>query len=135
MDQAHDTLAHIGIDAIVFDHAFNPIAVHDNNAVGQCHHLRHVTGNDENGGAAVCKLAQQIVQIGLGLDVDANRRFVYNQQLHVGGKPLGDADLLLVAAGKIAHGLAQARRLHLKFLQKRGDCRTDAAVGKHAECV
>ncbi len=54
-------------------------------------------------------LADQLVQIGLGLDVDADRRLVDDQDLGVGGEPLGDRHLLLVAAREIADGLVERR--------------------------
>ena len=52
------------------------------------------------------EVAQQFVQIGLGLDVDADRGLVDDQDAHAGREPFGDADLLLVAARKVADELA-----------------------------
>ena len=53
-------------------------------------------------------LADQLVQIGLGLDVDADGRLVDDQDLGVRRQPLGDRDLLLVAAGEVADRLRRA---------------------------
>ena len=63
-------------------------------------------------------LADQLVEIGLGLDVDADRRLVDDQDLGIGGEPLGDRHLLLVAAGEVADGLRERRRADLEPLDE-----------------
>ena len=48
--------------------------------------------------------ADQLEQLGFGADVDAAARLVEEQHARVGLQPLGDDDLLLVAAGQRLHG-------------------------------
>ena len=59
-------------------------------------------------------LADQLVQVALRLDVDADGRLVDDQDVGVGGEPLGDRHLLLVAAGEVADGLRERRRADLE---------------------
>jgi len=47
-------------------------AVHDQDAVGERDHFRHVARDEENRGALAGDLADELMQVGLGLDVDAD---------------------------------------------------------------
>ena len=67
---------------------------------------------------AVGDLADQLVEVGLGLDVDADRRLVDDQDLGIGREPLGDRHLLLVAAREIADRLAERRRADFEALDE-----------------
>ena len=51
------------------------------------------------------------VDLELGAHVDAAGRLVEDQQVRVGEHPLGQDDLLLVAAGELADAVVDARRL------------------------
>ena len=59
------------------------------------------------------ELADQVVDAGLGADVDAARRLVEDQDLRLRLQPLGEHDLLLVAAREEAHLLLGAARAQL----------------------
>ena len=62
------------------------------------------------------KLAHQAVDLGLGADVDAARRLVHDEDARLGREPFRQADLLLVAAGKLSDDLADAARADLELL-------------------
>src|SRR5204863_3489656 len=47
---------------------------------------------------------------------DPSRRLVEDEDLRVGGEPLGDDDLLLVASGEVPHLLANAWRLDVESM-------------------
>src|SRR5712691_9184219 len=53
----------------------------------------------------------------LGFDVDPHRGFVDDQDLRLGGEPLGDADLLLVAARERSHRLRQRMRADVELAE------------------
>jgi hypothetical protein len=57
------------------------------------------------------QLVEQVIDLALGAHVDAARRLVEDQDLGVGGQPLADDDLLLVAAREVLDLLLQAGRL------------------------
>ena len=59
----------------------------------------------------VGELVEQPVDLLLGADVDAAGRLVEDEHVAVLGQPLGEDDLLLVAAGEVLHGLVDRRRL------------------------
>ena len=83
--------AHRAVVAGVGELAGDAIAVHHDDPVGQRDHLGHVAGDQQDRRALVGQLAQQLVQIGLGLDVDADRRLVDDQDLDPGRQPFRDA--------------------------------------------
>lgn len=51
------------------------------------------------------RLAEQQVNIALGADIDAAGRLIEDDDIRVVQQPLGDNDLLLVAAGQVARNL------------------------------
>ena len=55
------------------------------------------------------EVVEKPVDLALGADVDAARRLVEDQDVGVAREPLGDDDLLLVAAGEVAGLLARPR--------------------------
>ena len=57
------------------------------------------------------KVRDRPVDVGLRPDVDAVRRLVEDEDARLGGEPLGEHDLLLVAAGQAAHRLRRRRGL------------------------
>ena len=59
---------------------------------------------------------EQLVDLGLGADVDAARRLVEEQDVAVAQQPLGDDDLLLVAAREQPHLLPRRRRLDAQLV-------------------
>ena len=56
------------------------------------------------------QLGEQVVHLGLGADVDAAGRLVDQQHPRAGGEPLGQHDLLLVAAGQGGDRVAEGVR-------------------------
>jgi len=65
-----------------------------------------------HGEALLREAADDLVDLALGADVDALRRFVEDEQLGLGREPAGEGDFLLVAAGKAAAGRVGAGALH-----------------------
>ena len=110
MDQVHDGLAHGAVVAVVRELA--------GDAAARITTMRSasviISGMSleisRSAVPAVGELAQQLVHVGLGLDVDADGGLVDDQDLDAGGEPFGDADLLLVAAGEIADELGERGR-------------------------
>ena len=62
------------------------------------------------GDAGVGERAHQLVDLALGADVDAARRLVEDHHLGLHRQPLGEHDLLLVAAGERADRASTPRR-------------------------
>ena len=62
------------------------------------------------------QLVEQVVDLLLGAHVDAARGLIEDEDVHLGGQPLGDDDLLLVATREVARLLADARRLDVELL-------------------
>ena len=71
---------------------------HHSDPVGQRHDLFEVGGHDEHGGAAIALAPQDRVDFRLGAHVDADRRFVENEDARGACEPFADQHLLLVAA-------------------------------------
>ena len=81
----------------------------DHDAVADAEQLGQVGGDDDDALALRRQLPEQRVDFVLGADVDAARRLVEDQHLGLAEEPLGEDDLLLVAAGEIAHPLVDGR--------------------------
>ena len=71
---------------------------HDEHAVGEGEDLGQLGGDDQDGHAVAGQLGEQAVDLGLGADVDPAGRLVDDEQRRLAGQPLGQHDLLLVAA-------------------------------------
>jgi hypothetical protein len=71
-------------------------------------HLGHFRADHDHGVALRRQVADQVVDLGLGADVDAARRFVHDQHLGVHRQPFADDDLLLVAARQVARPAASS---------------------------
>ena len=78
---------------------------HDEDAVGDLEELGEFGADHENGGAVAGKLVHEGEDFGFGGDVDAARGFVEEEDLRIAEKPLGDDNLLLVAAAEASDGL------------------------------
>ena len=67
--------------------------------------IRRISGSSDEimmiAFALLREVVQQPVDLALGADVDAARRLVEDQDVGVGGEPLADDDLLLVAARQV----------------------------------
>ena len=91
----------LGRRVVAGDVGGDPALADDEHPVGHAEHLGQLAGDHQDRQALAGQLGEQPVHLGLGADVDAAGGLVDDQQLRVGGQPLGDDDLLLVAA---AHG-------------------------------
>ena len=85
---------------------------HDEDAVAHVEDLRQLRRDHQDRHAVGGELVHQAVDLGFGADVDAARRLVHDQDLRVQRQPLGDDDLLLIAAGEVEHLLLDRRRAH-----------------------
>ncbi len=101
--QTHDgSLGELCARQFAGDAAF----VHHDRAVGQADDFFHLAGREQNGDALAGQLIHEFIDFFLRADVDAAGRLVEQQQFRLQAKPFAEHDLLLVAAGKIAHGHA-----------------------------
>ena len=78
---------------------------HDEHAVGQPEDLGQVGRHDDHAEPLRGEVADDLVDLGLGADVDALGRLVEHQHLGLGRQPAGEQDLLLVAARQRRHRL------------------------------
>ena len=83
---------------------------HDDDAVGEAQQLGELGGDHQDGDAGGGQLLDQPVDLELGADVDAAGRLVQDQDARLARQPAGEHDLLLVAAGELAHLLLDAGR-------------------------
>jgi hypothetical protein len=102
--QRHD----LGLARPAREDAGDPPLAHDHDAVAHADHLEQLGRDHDHGHALARGLADQVVDRGLAVDVDAAGRLVEDQQVLGGGEPLGQHDLLLVAAREELHLLVQA---------------------------
>ena len=92
----------------------DPALVHDQDPVAHADQLRQLRADGDHRRAAGGEFADQAIDLRLGSDVDASRRLVHQQHLGLAGQHLGQHDLLLIAAGQLAHRLPLAPRLDLQ---------------------
>ena len=71
-------------------------------------HLRHLGADDDHRIALRGQLPQQFVDLGFAAHVDTARGFVHDQHIGMHRQPFADDDLLLIAAGQVAHLLPPA---------------------------
>ena len=91
---------------VVSELADDPAVGHHEDPIRQAEHLDELGGDDDDGRAVVGERAHQRVDLLLRPDVDPARRLVEDQHLGVEGEPLGEHDLLLVAARERPGGFA-----------------------------
>src|SRR5262245_19684527 len=77
--------------------ADSPLAHHEN-AIPEAENLGELRRDHHDGGPPGDQLTHQPIDLDLAPDVDATRRLVEEEDLRVRVEPLGDDDLLLVAA-------------------------------------
>ncbi len=80
----------------------DPPVAHHGDAVGHPEDLLHLGGDHDDRLALVGELVEQVVDLLLRADVDAPGGLVEDQDVAVALQPLGQHDLLLVAAGEVA---------------------------------
>ena len=108
---AHDVL---GGGLVAGDVGGEPALADDQDAVGHAEHLGQLGGDHQDRQPLAGQLGEQPVDLGLGADVDAAGGLVDDQQLGLGGQPLGDDDLLLVAAAHRGRVHVEGAGLHLE---------------------
>ena len=102
----------------------------DDGAVAGQLDLLQLRGVEQDGRAGRGELAQEVVDLALGADVDAARGVEAEQRLDAAGDPARDGDLLLVAAREPAD-LALGARVDLQALD--GARRTRARSRRHVD--
>ena len=94
----------------------HPALVEDEDPVGHRDDLGQVARDEDDPEAGRGQLGDDPVDLDLGPDVDAAGRLVEDQQPRLRGQPLGQDDLLLVAARQGADHLLDAGHLHVELL-------------------
>ena len=64
------------VGLVVAEHGADAPLAHDDDAVAHRQHLGEVRGDDHHGDAVTSEIVDELVDVGLGTDVDAPRRFV-----------------------------------------------------------
>ena len=105
----------------------------DEHAVGHAEDLGELGADHQDGEALTGEVGEQAVHLGLGADVDAARGLVDDQQLGLGGQPLGDDHLLLVAAAHRGRGHVEGAGLDLELGGPRAGRPVLGAGGEQAE--
>lgn len=82
--------------------------IHDQHAIAHAEDLGQFRRHHDDGHAAIGQVEDHLVDVVLGADVHAARRFVQDQHLGVLQRHLGQYHFLLVAAGKAGHRQARA---------------------------
>src|SRR3984957_2579506 len=82
---------------------------HRHNAIRHRQNFRQLRRNDDDRDAGLRHVDEEIVDLHLGADVDAARRFVDNQDFWPERQPARQHDLLLIAARELARRLFRAR--------------------------
>ena len=73
---------------------------HDEDAAAQADEFGEFGGDDEEGFAFEGEFVEELVDFGLGADVDAAGGFVDDEDVAIAGEPFGEGDFLLVAAAE-----------------------------------
>ena len=97
-----------------------PLAKHDD-PVCDRQQLRQLARGHDDGSALASQPADQLVDLGLGADVDPPRRLVEQEQLGLDQKPAGEDAFLLVAAGKARDRNVAAGGLDRQLFDRPGD--------------
>ena len=90
--------------------------MHDHDAVGHVDHLLRLRGDVDDRQAVADEVLQHFLDLALGVDVDAARRLVEDQDAALLHQPAGDDDLLLVAAAEAGDRIFLAADLDLQPL-------------------
>src|SRR6478609_6324056 len=80
----------------------DPAVLHDEHPVADPEHLLELGGDEHDGQPVVGELADEVLHLDLGADVDAARRLVEDQHARRQRQQPGEEHLLLVAAGERA---------------------------------
>ena len=90
----------VGVDAR--QRADDAAVADDVDHVGQLEQFGEIGTHHEHGCAVVGQLPDQAVDLDLGADIDPTRRLVEDDHVGLTAEPLGQHDLLLVAAAEVA---------------------------------
>src|SRR5205823_2319311 len=91
---------------------------HDENPVRHPKDLRKLARNHQDRYALPHQPAHQRVDFRLRAHVDATRRFVQDENARAGSEPLGDDNLLLIAAREALHFLLDAGGAHAELVHQ-----------------
>ena len=108
----HPLLGRVGAGDLGRDAAL----VQDEDPVRHREDLGQVARDEDDPEAGRGELGDDPVDLDLGADVDAAGRLVEDEQARLGGQPLGQDDLLLVAARQRADHLLDAGHLDVELL-------------------
>jgi hypothetical protein len=92
--------------------------------------FRQVRRDQQHAGAALAQVADEAVDGDARADVDAHGRLVEDEQLHRRDQPLGEQDLLLIAAGQPLEIVLDVARLQIEAV---GDIANLAALAAAVE--
>ena len=79
--------------------ASNPAFAHDHHPVAHAQDFGQLGRNHDNRLALLRQVVEQVVNLAFRAHIDAAGRLVEDQDVGIGGQPLADDHLLLVAAG------------------------------------
>ena len=112
---------------------FDSSSLHQQDAVAVADDLRDVIGDDDDRHPLCGQVAQDLVDVVLRADVDADGGAVEDEDVRAGGQPLGKDDALLVAAGKGVGGVVRVRGGDLELFNPVGSpCAHPLAVEQTA---
>ena len=83
---------------IVCDLGDDPKVVQHENPIGEGDHLGHIGRDQQHRDTIARDAGDQLVNLDLGLDVDADGGLVDDEDVGLRRQPLGDRDLLLISA-------------------------------------
>ena len=86
------------------------------NVIAHIDNLRQLRGNHDDGLSLARKLGNEMVNFLLGADVNAARRFIENQHVHIAREPLCQNNFLLIAARQAVGRKTHVVCLDAKFL-------------------
>src|SRR5439155_6891274 len=90
--------------------------VKDEDPIGHREVLRQVARDEDDPEAGRGKLRDDPVHLDLGTNVDPTSRLVEDEDLWIRGQPLGQDDLLLIAAGQRPGELVDSGHPHVELL-------------------
>jgi hypothetical protein len=100
VDEVHDCGASRLVAVIIRDLADDSQVTQHENSVGKLDHLGHVGRDQQHRDPVSRDVGDQLVNLDLGLDVDADRGLIDDKNVGLRREPLRDRDFLLVSARK-----------------------------------
>ena len=93
---------------------------HHEDAAAEADEFGEFGGDDEDGFAFEGEFVEELVNFGLGADVDAAGGFVDDENVALAGDPFGEGDFLLVAAAEGGDGSFERRGFDAEALGEAG---------------